>query len=126
MNTNNCLEEWLNNKKWFHLLINGWLSVITLIIWFFLYITDKINIISGFDWRFIVIVLIGLFVLFFVGLVVFFMGYLGLKIAMSIADSLPAKMGYTIKTMVAIAIFVIATIILLGVGQNRFDLVGRF
>jgi len=35
-------------------------------------------------------------------------------------------MGYTIKTMVAIVIFVIATIILLGVGQNRFDLVGRF
>jgi len=35
-------------------------------------------------------------------------------------------MGYTIKTMVAIVIFVIATIILLSVGQNRFDMVGRF
>jgi hypothetical protein len=126
MNENIKLEDWLENRKWFHFLITGWLTIVTLVIWYLLYLEDKIDLISGFNLKLIVIVLIGLLVLFFVGLVVFFMGYLALKIAINLADSLPNKLGYIIKTLIAILLFVLCTAILLSVGPNRFDMVGRF
>ena len=126
MNENIKLEDWLENRKWFQFLITGWLTIVTLVIWYFLYLEDKIDLISGFNLKLIVIVLIGLLVLFFIGLVVFFMGYLGLKIAINLADSLPNKLGYIIKTLIAILLFVLCTAILLSVGPNRFDMVGRF
>ena len=126
MNENKKLEDWLENRKWFQFLITGWLTIVTLVIWYFLYLEDKIDLISDFNLKLIVIVLIGLLVLFFVGLVVFFMGYLGLKIAINLAGSLPNKLGYIIKTLIAILLFVLCTAILLSVGPNRFDMVGRF